>query len=158
MSICWWIALQKHHTTIFWNPLFKYTLVVGLKQKSSSTTVFHKTYPFFLTLHTETLLMHQLPVALGGKDVWVCKETTRTWFVFMWTGTRCTQLRGENFHRSQLFYQMLFFTANFYNYSSQASQTQIKAWTVTVTLERNEVYLKPCQPTLPSYCNSFSSQ
>ena len=112
---------SQHHIL---KSLVQIHFTIRTETKIINYSVFHKRYPFFLALHTETLLMCQLPVALGGKDILACKETTRTWFIFTWTATRCTQLCGENFHRSQLLYPMLFFTANFYNDFSQGSKPQ----------------------------------
>lgn len=36
-------------------------------QVTINYSVFHKTYPFFLALHAEKLLKHQIPVCSGGK-------------------------------------------------------------------------------------------
>lgn len=67
------------------------------------------------------------PICSGRKDILVCMETTRTWLISMGPAIRCTQLCGENFHRGQLLYLGLFFTANFYDFSEGSKPQQIKA-------------------------------
>lgn len=108
----------------------------------------HKTHPFFLTLHSETSLMHPLPIcssfSLHGDHknmahfLWDLVLDASNYVVRTFTEVSCYIWGFSS--------QPMFITIS----QKDQNHSRSKHRTVTVTWERNEVCLRARQPTHPS--------